>query len=95
MGAHIRLSPAFDVENSGLSRSGKIIARALQVYGAFLGDYAGGNVLYAESSPAALQAWSGLLSSEELEQVFAPRMMKEYFQLLDMRPIRRGQNYEN
>lgn len=94
MGAHIRLDPAFDVEKSGLSRSGKIIARALQEYGAFLGDFAGGNVLYAESSPEALEAWGGLLSSGELEKVFTPGMMKAHFQLLDMGQVRRGQNYQ-
>lgn len=93
MGARIRLDPDFDVENSGLSPAGKTIARALQEYGAFLGDFAGGNVIYAESSPEALRAWKGVLESGELEKVFTPEMMKNHMHLLDMGEVLRGQNF--
>lgn len=62
MGGRIQLDPTWDVENSGLSPAGRVIARALQEYGAFCGDYAGANVLYAENSPAAVAAWQGVLS---------------------------------
>ena len=93
MGARIRLDPAFDVQSSPLSPAGKTIARALQEFGAYLGDFAGGNVIYAESAPEALEAWEGLLASDELEKVFTPDMMKKHFQLLDMGEVRRGQNY--
>ena len=93
MGAHIRLNPDFDIDASALSPVGKTIARALQEYGAFLGDFAGGNVLYAESSPEALKAWDGLLDSRELEEVFTPEMIKRHFQLLDMGAVQKGQNF--
>ena len=93
MGAHIYLDASFDVESSDLGPAGKTIARALQKYGAYLGDYAGANVLYAESSPEALKAWEGLLSEEDLLQVFTPHMIERYFRLLDMGEVRQGQNF--
>ena len=94
MGGRIQLDPRWDVEHSGLSAAGKVIARALQEYGAFCGDYAGGNVLYANNSPAALKAWEGLLRSDELEAVFTPAMIREHFRVLDMGDILPGQNCE-
>lgn len=81
-GTRIQLDPAFDVENSALSPAGKVIARALQEYGAILVDEAGGSTLYAEASPAALEAWEGLLEPGELHQVFTPQMMATYFRVI-------------
>ncbi len=94
MGGRIQLDPRWDVENAGLSASGKIIARALQNYGAYCGDYADGNVLFAENSPDALRAWAGVLRSEELEAIFTPAMIREHFQVLDMGNVLPGQNCE-
>lgn len=94
MGGRIQLDPAWDVERSGLSATGKIIARALQTYGAFCGDYAGANVIYAENSPAAVKTWEGLLSSEELEAVLTPAMIRRHFRVVDMGNILPGQNFE-
>lgn len=92
MGGRIQLDPAWDVMHSGLSAAGKIIARALQEYGAYCGDYAGANVLYAENSPEAIQAWKGVLDSKELEAVFTPEMIRRHFRLLDMGNLLPGQN---
>jgi hypothetical protein len=92
MGGRIQLDPAWDVEHSGLSRAGKIIARALQEYGAFCCDYADGNVLYAENSPAAVRAWESVLDKTDLEAVFTPAMMKEHFRVIDMGNLMPGQN---
>ncbi len=94
MGGRIQLDPRWDVEHSGLSATGKIIARALQEYGAYCGDYAGGNVLYADNSPDALRSWQGLLRSEELEAVFSPAMIREHFRVLEMGNVLPGQNCE-
>lgn len=53
-GARIQLDPAVDVNTiSGLSAAGRVIARALQVYGAYLIDVSGSNKLYPESSITA------------------------------------------
>jgi hypothetical protein len=92
MGGRIQLDPAWDVEHSGLSAAGKIIARALQEYGAYCGDYAGANVLYAENSPEAVRAWAGVLQSGDLEAVFNPDMIRQHFRVLDMGNLLPGQN---
>jgi hypothetical protein len=94
MGGRIQLDPAWDVEHSGLSAAGKIIARALQEYGAYCGDYAGANVLYAENSPEAVRAWAGVLQSEDLEPVFTPEMIRQRFRVLDMGNLLPGQNLD-
>jgi len=92
MGGQIQLDPAWDVEKSDLSAAGKIIARALQEYGAFCGDYAGANVLYAENSPAAVEAWSDILRSDELKRVFTPEMIRKHFRVLPLGNLLPGQN---
>ena len=92
MGGRIQLDPLWDVEHSELSASGKIIARALQEYGAYCGDYAGANVIYAENSPEAVKEWEGVLQSEELEPVFTPEFIRRYFRVLDMGNVLPGQN---
>jgi len=92
MGGRIQLDPAWDVESSGLSRAGKIIARALQKYGAFCGDYAGANVLYAENSPEAVEAWQGVLDPRDLGTVFTPEFIRARFRVVDMGNILPGQN---
>jgi hypothetical protein len=94
MGGRIQLDPGWDVEHSGLSASGKIIAHALQDYGAYCGDYADGNVLYADNSPEALRSWGGLLQSDELASHFTPAMIREHFRVLDMGNVLPGQNCE-
>ena len=94
MGGRIQLDPRWDVEHSGLSASGKIVARALQEYGAYCSDYADGNVVFAENSPEAVRAWAGVLRSEELEAIFTPAMIREHFRVLDMGNVLPGQNCE-
>ena len=58
-GGRIQFDPSVDLDALGLSRSGKIIMRALQDHGAFVGDYSGAITLYAENSDAARSYWSG------------------------------------
>ena len=66
-GGRVQLDPSINVDALDLSRSGKIIARALQEYGAFVGDYSGAISLYADNSPAARAQWSaGLLDTYAL-----------------------------
>jgi hypothetical protein len=74
-GGHIQLDPALDVNSLPLSASGKIIARALQEYGAYVGDFAGAIVIYADASPTAQAAWShGLLSNGEVSAIDLNRL---------------------
>jgi len=92
MGGRIQLDPNWDVESSALSESGKIIARALQEYGAYCGDFAGANVIYAENSPEALTEWSGILNPEELYNVLTPEMISKHFRVINMNVLP-GQNF--
>jgi hypothetical protein len=74
-GGHVQLDPALDVNSLPLSASGKIIARALQEYGAYVGDFAGALVLYADASPDAQAVWNrGVLQSNELSAIDLKRL---------------------
>jgi hypothetical protein len=74
-GGQIQLDPSLDVGSLPLSTSGKIIARALQEYGAYVGDFAGAIALYADASPEALAAWNGgLLKNNELAAIDLKRL---------------------
>ena len=84
LGARLQLDPDFNIESSGLSPTGKIIARALQTYGAYVGDQAGANVLFAEAGPEQLAEWKGLLKPDELASIFSPEMMARHFRVIDM-----------
>jgi hypothetical protein len=67
-GGRVQLDPSLDLDALGLSRTGRILARALQEYGAYVGDYSGAIDLFAENAPAALARWrAGLLSTYELK----------------------------
>lgn len=90
LGARIMLDPAYDIENTMLSPSGKAIARALQEYGAILVDEAGGTVLYAEASPESLAEFKGLLSSEEMHLLFTPEFMSRNFRVLEIGTVMPG-----
>lgn len=69
-GGRIQLDPALDLSTLNLSPSGLTIARALQVYGAFVGDYSGAVSLYADASPDAQASWSsGLLGNGDAQKI--------------------------
>ena len=74
-GARLQLDPSLDVNSLPLSTGGKIIAKALQTYGAWLGDTGGSTALYAQeflykdaSGQTRLDTtlWQGLLSGDDL-----------------------------
>ncbi|MCA9536570.1 MAG: hypothetical protein KC593_22965 [Myxococcales bacterium] len=62
-GGRVQLDPALDLDALGLSPAGRTIARALQVYGAYVGDFSGSINVYADGSAAAREAYVGLLDS--------------------------------
>jgi len=65
-GGRIQLDPSIDVTTLGLSSAGVVIARALQQYGAYVGDYSGALDLYADNAPDAAAQWSaGLLNTTD------------------------------
>lgn len=90
MGARMQLDPAYDIENTLLSPAGKVIARALQEYGAILVDEAGATTLFAEGGPGQAEAWEGVLSESELQLLFTPDFMMENFRVLELGPVMPG-----
>lgn len=95
MGGHIQLDPDIDVDTLKLSPACKVIARALQEYGAFNGDYAGATVLYTDNSPSALEEWKGVLRKEDLLQVFTSDFVRNHFRVIDMGNPLPGQNLKD
>jgi len=95
MGGRIQLDPNIDVDSLKLNRACKIIAKALQVYGAFNGDYAGATVLYADNSPSALKEWEGVLQKEDLLRIFTPEFIKNNFRVIELGNLLPGQNLKN
>jgi hypothetical protein len=61
-GGRVQLDPELDLAD--LSADARVIARALQEYGAFVGDYSGSMSLYADNAPDALAAWDALSISD-------------------------------
>jgi hypothetical protein len=77
-GGHIQLDPNLNLDSLGLSRAGRIIAEALQRYGAYVGDYSGAISIYAEGAPAAQQHWKGILDT----YVFSNKLDLSKFRVL-------------
>jgi hypothetical protein len=76
-GGRVQLDPALDVSAMGLSSSGKAIARALQTYGAYIGDFSGAISLYAEASPEAQAVYkAGLLNTYDLKDRIDPARLR-------------------
>jgi hypothetical protein len=65
-GGRIQYEPTIDVDSIDTSDAGKTILRALQIYGAYVGDYSGAISLYADNSPAA-QAYYNSIGFDSYE----------------------------
>jgi hypothetical protein len=59
-GGRIQYDPTIDVDAINVSSAGKTILRALQTYGAYVGDYSGAISLYADNSPEAQAYWNSI-----------------------------------
>jgi len=57
-GGRIQFDPDVSLASLGLSAAGVTIMRALQEYGAYVGDYSGAISLYADNSPDARAYWA-------------------------------------
>ncbi|MEQ9507213.1 MAG: hypothetical protein RLO80_13200 [Hyphomonas sp.] len=84
VGARIQLDPDFDIDNTKLSPGAKVVARALQDYGAILVDHAGATVLFAESGPEQLEAWQGVLAPGDLQLLFTRDFISLNFRVMEM-----------
>ena len=93
MGGLIQLDPDIDIDTLQLNAAGKIIARALQKYGAYCGDYSYGTTMVAESSPEAMSEWEGILDNESLSSVFTNDFIGKYFRVIDTGIPSEGNNF--
>ena len=85
-GGRMQLDPSLDVTTLNLTPAGLAIARALQKYGAFVGDYSGAVSLYADASPDARAYWdAGVLGNGDAANIPLNRM----------RVLRLGTLYDN
>jgi hypothetical protein len=86
-GGRIQYDPTIDVDALNVSRAGKTILRALQIYGAYVGDYSGAISLYGDNSPEAQTYWNsiGFDSYELLDAI----------DLADFRVIQLGTLHDN
>jgi hypothetical protein len=85
-GGQIQLDPTLDLSTLGLSSTGLMIAKALQTYGAFVGDYSGAISLYADESATAQAYWSsGVLGNGEVNKI----------PLTSLRVLKLGTAYDN
>ena len=94
MGGRIQLDPSINVDTLKVSPACKVIARALQKYGAYNGDYAGATVLYCDNSPTALKRWKSVLGKEDLLGVFTPSFIRDHFRVIKLGKLLPGQNLE-
>ena len=95
MGGRIQLDPSINVDTLHLNPACKIIAKALQEYGAFNGDYAGATVLYADNSPSALKRWKGVLQKTDFAAIFTPEFIRKHFRVIELGNLLPGQNLKN
>jgi hypothetical protein len=85
-GGRIQLDPGLDITKLGLSAAGVVIARALQEFGAFVGDYSGAMSLYVDSSTQAQDYWAtGVLDNNTAGKIPLDRF----------RVLRLGMTYDN
>lgn len=84
-GARVQLDPNLDLNQLGLSKDTKVIARALQTYGAFVVDNAGGLGLRAQNLGADGGQWN------EHRQMFRDmaKLHVKYFRVLDCEIVRK------
>jgi hypothetical protein len=80
----MQLDPDLDLDQFDLKPAARIIARALQEYGMFLGDGADGFALYAENFTGERpDLWDGVLDSADLAAI-----PTRHLQVLTMPPLR-------
>ena len=80
MGLRLRLKASYDV--SGLTGQARVIARALQVYGAFVADNSGGSKVFISGTPDP--GWS----DDDLNQL--KRIPASALEAVDTGPVIRG-----
>jgi len=86
-GGRIQFDPTINVDSLDVSDAGRTILRALQVYGAYVGDYSGAINLYADNSPAAREYWDSI--------GFGVYELQDAIDLADFRVLEIGPLHDN
>jgi hypothetical protein len=82
-GGRFQYDPSVDVETLPISKTGKIIMKALQEYGAYVGDYSGALSLTAENSPEAQAYWAtDALSESEFVDNYVSKIDMTKFRVI-------------
>ena len=71
-GTRIRIKPSIDLTKLGLNPAALVIARALQRYGAIIGDQSGGTMAMKVENTTAEgrgQLWTGVLAGDSLKAI--------------------------
>jgi hypothetical protein len=85
-GCVLQLDPSLNLDALGLSPGGRVVARALQEYGAVNVDVAGGSVVYAEGLYGQdARLWKGVLAGADLRGID----IRQY-RVLALPPVRQG-----
>jgi hypothetical protein len=75
IGARLQLDPSLNLDTLGLSPGAKVVARAMQEYGLYVGDNGWGLSLYAESFYGKpTDEWAGLLDENDLVEIPIDRL---------------------
>jgi hypothetical protein len=75
IGGRLQLDPSLDLDTLGLSPGAKVVARAMQEYGLYVGDNGWGLSLFAESYYGKPEdPWAGLLSENDLVNIPIDRL---------------------
>jgi hypothetical protein len=75
VGARLQLDPALDLNTLNLRPAAKVIARAMQEYGLYVGDNSHGTSLYAESFYGKpTNPWVGVLNENDLLNIPVDRL---------------------
>ncbi len=84
MGARVQLDPSLDLNSLNLSPAAKVIARALQEYGAYVGDEGSSGVAFIAESfyGKPVNRWAGLLRENDLVNLPTDR-----FRVLSLGPL--------
>jgi hypothetical protein len=86
-GGRLQYDPTIDVDALDVSPAGKTILRALQVYGAYVGDYSGAISLYGDNSPTAMEYWNSI--------GFDSYVLLDAIDLADFRVLEIGTMHDN
>ena len=90
-GARLRLDPSLDLSTLGLTRWQRVVARALQVYGMYLGDTGGFSLGAVNPEGYSTNPYAPFWGDEEY--AYLPASLVSHLQVLKLGPLRKPHGY--